>query len=445
MSTGARVFFVAPSAYPLGGVQVWLDYLLPGLRALGWDSVLGLVAGPLHVVDRYLGVHPGHACVTIANPTGSAEGRARALMAAIHDTNPDLVVCVNIVDCYEAVARLRIPGGAAPRIVMADHSLERDYLLDAASWNQTIDGFVGTNQLTCELARQITGVAVERIQYAQYGVPMLSPRPDTQNGVGHLRIAYSGRLDEPQKRAQDLPVILQRLDEMGVAYEFRLAGSGPYLARLAEQLRPAIDRSVVKLLGVLDPQALQTELYDWADVLLVTSFWETGPIVIWEAMASGLPVVSSRYVGSGLEQALEHDTNALLYPIGDCNSAAACLAGVRSAAKRVSLAQNARALIDERYSRQRSIAAWDRCLRHILELPPLPKAQQPASPPPAGRLDSLLGIGAGESIRRLLGRTFTHSGPGGEWPHTGRQPSDSESAAHWEMAHRLDAENASVI
>ncbi|MRD46830.1 glycosyltransferase [Caenimonas koreensis DSM 17982] len=441
MSAGARALFVAPAAYPLGGVQVWLDYLLPGLRTHGWQPVLGLVAGPLHDVERYVAVHPGHELVAIPNPTGSVEGRARALMATIRELRPDILVCVNIVDCYEAVARLRAAGIAAPRIVMADHSLERDFLTDAATWKHTLDGFIGTNQLTCELARQVSGLAAERIQYAQYGVPLLALRPATQTLDRPLRIAYSGRLDQAQKRAQDLPAILRRLDDTGVAYEFRLAGGGPYLPTLTRELGPAIDRGVVKLLGVLDSKTLQADLYDWADVLLVTSFWETGPIVIWEAMASGLAVVSSHYVGSGLEAALVHDTNALLYPVGDCDAAAACLARMRDASLRASLTQEAHRLIDARYSREKSIAAWDRCLRNILALPPLGAAARMLPPPPAtGRLDALLGAGAAESVRRLLGRSFAHAEPGGEWPHTGRQPTASEDSAHWEDARRVDTQ-----
>ena len=34
---------VAPSAYLLGGVQSWLDYLVPGLEFYGWEITIALI------------------------------------------------------------------------------------------------------------------------------------------------------------------------------------------------------------------------------------------------------------------------------------------------------------------------------------------------------------------------------------------------------------------
>ena len=53
-----------------------------------------------------------------------------------------------------------------------------------------------------------------------------------------------------------------------------------------------------RFLGVLDAAALR-RAYGEAGCLLLTSAWETGPLVVWEAMAAGLPVVSAAYTGSG--------------------------------------------------------------------------------------------------------------------------------------------------
>src|SRR5690349_18307661 len=43
--TARNILFVAPSAYPLGGVATWLDYVVPGLRHRNWKVTLGLVQG----------------------------------------------------------------------------------------------------------------------------------------------------------------------------------------------------------------------------------------------------------------------------------------------------------------------------------------------------------------------------------------------------------------
>lgn len=481
MNAAPCLLFVAPSAYPLGGVQTWLDYLLPGLAERKWRPVLGLVAGRFHDVERYLTVHPWPETVAIANPTGSAVGRIRALCRVIERIQPDLVVSVNIPDCYAAVERLRLRRRTSPRVVMTNHSVEAQYLGDAKAWRDVLDGMIGTNHLTCRLAVEWAGLAPERVHYAPYGVE-LPPRPDrqaidraagpstdrstvratdrvtdrsahlTMNPVTDpatenpaesrpLRIAYSGRLDEEQKRASDIPLILEALDALGVDYELRLAGGGPSEAGLRERLRPRVVAGQVSFLGVLAPAALNEQLYDWADVLLVTSSWETGPIVIWEAMARGLPVVTSRYIGSGLENSLLDGDNCLMYQVGDTRAAATQLQRMTETSQCATLAQRGRALVADRYTRPLSVAQWDACLRAILDQPQQPSSRTPRSVPPAGRLDRWLGTGLGEHVRRLSGRAHRHSDAGGEWPHVSWRNCTDASAEKtlWELAGRIDS------
>lgn len=81
MANMPRVVFIAPSAYPLGGVAVWLDYLVKNLGAAGWEPVVGLVSGRWQNTGAYLDAYPALPVVEITNPTGSAEGRLRALAA----------------------------------------------------------------------------------------------------------------------------------------------------------------------------------------------------------------------------------------------------------------------------------------------------------------------------------------------------------------------------
>jgi len=436
----ARVLFVAPSAYPLGGVQTWLDYLLPGLRARGWQPVLGLVEGTLHDVPRYVQAHPGHEVVNIPCATGSREGRVRALVDAIRRVRPQLLVSVNICDCYAAVERLRAEGEAAPHVAMADHSLEPDFLRDAAAWRHVLDGFVGTNLLTVRLARDEAGLEPSRVHYAPYGVLPGTRGADHDAGPRKtLRIGYSGRLEQAQKRAQDIPAILKRLDDAGVDYRLRIAGDGPYRTELAAQLHAHTERGAVEFLGRVDQAALGERLYEWADVLLVTSAWETGPIVIWEAMAQHLAVVSSRYIGCGLEGGLRDGDNCLLYPAGDPAAAAAQLARLGDLALRRSLAGRALDLIRRRYSREQSIAAWDECLRAVISVPARAHAGPVREFAPDGRLDKWLGAGRGETLRRWLGRGHAHVEPGGEWPHTDHRLTVAEEEAFWARAREADA------
>ena len=122
-----HILIVAPSAYPLGGVATWIDYIVPGLRQRGWQVTLGLTEGTLHNVNAYLAAHPMQGVVRIRNRTGTHEGRVRSLCAAITAVRPDIVASVNIPDVYSAVNRLKRSGFLELRAVMTLHAIEAEY------------------------------------------------------------------------------------------------------------------------------------------------------------------------------------------------------------------------------------------------------------------------------------------------------------------------------
>jgi glycosyltransferase involved in cell wall biosynthesis len=110
-------------------------------------------------------------------------------------------------------------------------------------------------------------------------------------------VAWVGRFDQDQKRIHDLPEILIELDKSGVRYQLSVAGDGPERKWVETHLKPWLVRGKVIILGRLSKLQLQRDVFASHHVLLITSSWETGPIVAWEAMAAGMAVVSSHYVG----------------------------------------------------------------------------------------------------------------------------------------------------
>ena len=112
-----------------------------------------------------------------------------------------------------------------------------------------------------------------------------------------------------------------------------------------------VHKGKVSFLGRLSPFELKDRVYIKADTLLLTSLWETGPFVIWEAMRSGIAVVSTQYIGSGLEGALKHEKNSLLFPIGESKMASQHLPVLwKDSALKKRLVNNGYQMINERYS-----------------------------------------------------------------------------------------------
>ena len=409
-----RLLFVAGSAHTLGGLASWLDYVLPGLASRGWTPVLGLVEGARHHhPERLLAVHPQEKWIRIPCATGTPQGRRRALVRALEEERPAVALSVNIPDLFPALHRAR-ERGAATRGLMTVHGVEPALYADAHRFRGVMDGAVATNRLACRLLEAVGGIDPARVFYAAYGVEEDGARSGRPVERSALRIGYAGRLDQPQKRVGDLPRIGDALERLGVRSEWMIAGGGPEEERLRRNL-PA-RRST--FLGTLSGPDLAGSFYARIDALVVPSAWETGPLVAWEAMAAGVPVVASRYIGSGLEAALRDGENALLFDVGDAEEAArqlARLAAEPALAKR--LVAGGRELVRRRYGRERSLEAWERAIEAVLALPPLPAADTPGVPPATGRLERCVGPGPAEAIRRALGRSGPDAGSGGEWPH----------------------------
>ena len=435
--------FVAPSAYTFGGVQTWLDYLLPALSDNGRDVTLGLVSGRFHDAKEYLRIHPFDNSYLIHLTTGTRQGRVQSLQKAIAECRPDIVVVVNIVDAYIAAALLRSQSTLDVRIAATLHGLQPDFLQDFETYRDQLDAVICTNRLAGAVVEEWSGLATDRIFYAPCGIEI----PDSESGensAAHslLRVAYVGRLDHFQKRISDVVDIVRACVESGLALTLTVAGGGPEEDAFMASVDRAGLNDHVNFLGVLDQQQLRAQVYANSDVLLLTSSWETGPIVAWEAMAEGAVVVTSDYLGRKCEGSLEDGANCLVYPVGDIEGAVECLKKAQDRGIRNRLAGAGHDLVRNKYSRNESVRQWSDCLDQVGALPPLPRRAVQTGIGTQGRLDRLLGGRRAEMVRRLLGREFAHSEPGGEWPHSyGDRPVDDPE--FWTLARRLDVSGIS--
>jgi glycosyltransferase involved in cell wall biosynthesis len=128
--------------------------------------------------------------------------------------------------------------------------------------------------------------------------PEFTPSPASADGDGDgddkrpLRVLYVGRLS--QQKA--LPRLVQALAVMRQPVQAVLVGEGDARSTIEELLR-AYSLSNVRLAGARHGTDLVNS-YRWADVLVLPSDKEGMPLVVLEAMASGLPVVATDVVGT---------------------------------------------------------------------------------------------------------------------------------------------------
>ena len=241
---------------------------------------------------------------------------------------------------------------------------------------------------------------------------------------GNLTLLYAGRFDAEEKRVMDLPPILSALKERKIDFMLRLAGTGPAETELRAKL--AIFGDQVEFVGVLSEAQLRDSFFLPGAILLVLSPTETGPMVAWEAMAAGVALVTSRFIGIGLEASLIDGQTCISFPVGNIEAAVTGIALLQNHSARQRIIREGWATVAARYTRTRSIAAWNGALLDVLRLPGRPSCQRAFSSSAPGRLDGIIGRSMAETMRALIGIGYPHSEPGGEWPHAYGHPTDVE-------------------
>jgi glycosyltransferase involved in cell wall biosynthesis len=124
----------------------------------------------------------------------------------------------------------------------------------------------------------------------------------------------------PKKGLHLVPPALARLRESGVGFEWRVAGSGPELARLERLIAEHALQDRVRLLGPLPNDRVRAEL-EQADLFLLPCVIAPDgdrdgiPIAITEAMATGVPVLTTPV--SGIPEVVRDGDTGFLVPPGD--------------------------------------------------------------------------------------------------------------------------------
>lgn len=148
----------------------------------------------------------------------------------------------------------------------------------------------------------------------------LNPMVDREGrDPGSISILFLGRLSK-EKGVFDLLAAFAEIQNVPVKWSLILAGNGD-LEKVQQLTNDLGLSATVELPGWVGP-AKKAELLNRADVLVLPSYFEGLPMAILEAMASGLPVVSSR-VG-GIPEVLQDSVNGLLFSPGDVKALSHC-------------------------------------------------------------------------------------------------------------------------
>jgi alpha-maltose-1-phosphate synthase len=176
------------------------------------------------------------------------------------------------------------------------------------------------------------GVAPERVHILPFGVRLDRFRPPEtpKRSDGKLRLLYVGQISQ-RKGLKYLLEAVRRLDDPSIELTLvgGMVGSGAGLKPYEGWFRhvPNVPHHEVQ------------RLFQQADLFVYPSLHEGSANAIFEAMATGLPVVTTRNSGSMVREGQEGH----IVPIRDPDALASCIAALRDdPTRRAELGENAR-------------------------------------------------------------------------------------------------------
>jgi len=183
------------------------------------------------------------------------------------------------------------------------------------------------------------------------------------------RILMVSRLVE--KKGVDVALdAMRRLRDRGCDVELRIIGDGPERTRIEAQIRQS-QLTNVSLLGALEHTLTQHEftrahLYIQPSVTAASGDQEGIPVSLMEAMACGLPVVSTRH--SGIPELIIDGQTGLLTDERDADGLAAAIERLtRDRIGAEQFAQAARARVEQEFDRDRQTIRFDAYIRALAD------------------------------------------------------------------------------
>jgi glycosyltransferase involved in cell wall biosynthesis len=220
-----------------------------------------------------------------------------------------------------------------------------------------------SQSLAEDLGRQ--GYAARRVAVVPNGSPCRRPTPPRPSEKTNWVLGMTA-LIRPRKGIEVALAALAMLRRQGLAVRFRVVG--PFETAAYEQEVKSLTRRLgleeaVDWVGFtrdVDRELAQMDLF-----VLPSLFGEGTPLVLFEAMAAGVPVVSTRV--EGIPEIIRDGRDGLLVPPGDAEALATALASIlRGEADWHALRRSALARHSEKFSDTAMAAGIAAVYRRVL-------------------------------------------------------------------------------
>ena len=305
---------------------------------------------------------------------------------------------------------------SSARTIFVVHSDDPVYYDLLEKHEDSFDAIVAVSQFLTQNLKQHRPHLEHKVHSIPYGVdlPELSRSyPDTIDKDRPLRVVYSGRIVQEQKRVRDLATLILECHRTSLPVSFQIAGDGPHRKQFLDKIEPALESGSAEYLGLVESSRI-LELYQTSDVIVLTSEFEGLPLCLLEAMAAGcVPVVTD--IKSGVPELIPDDSFGARIEIGDIDAFVEKFQRFIDHPELLKgTSQNARRrIIDGGYTKEANVTSYIELCQSLPAQAPRPNRPVPTCPPqytfPA-RLKAFLALNV-ERVRKRLPKGLGYKAP----------------------------------
>ncbi|MCA9117500.1 MAG: glycosyltransferase [Planctomycetaceae bacterium] len=233
------------------------------------------------------------------------------------------------------------------------------------------------------------GLSPRRVQVVYNGIDLLpyraagessvcreSVRAELGIGADQFVILQVARLDHLKDHLTAVHTMARVVDRNPAAV-LCLVGDGEERPRIEAEIARLQLGNHVRLLGL---RRDVPQLLAGADLFLLTSISEGIPLTLIEAMAAGVPIVSTD-VG-GVSELVQHGQTALLAPAGDAEQLAGCVLQLMADQElRKTMMDRAAEVAERQFSEDQMLSEYERLYREMLPACRSARVLQPAGCP----------------------------------------------------------------
>jgi colanic acid/amylovoran biosynthesis glycosyltransferase len=343
----------------VGGVSSWLRRLVPRLREQGIDARVDLFCFGNKPGANAAWYRAQNVPLRWSPWQHDTQQALRKCLRWLREDLPQVYVPNCIVPAYFAAAEAKRCGAYTIGILHSDDPFYWGIVDEFvhASENWRLNQLVTVSRFLHDAVKSNARLTMP-VHEIPYGVVI--PQRRAAWSTEKLRIIYTGRLIEEQKRISELTRALCRAARDHANLEAWIVGAGPAEADVRSIIRgEGMDERVI-LKGRVDPARIH-EVLGECQIFVLLSDYEGLPISLLEAMAVGLVPICLE-ARSGVDEVISHLKNGILVRDRENSFSDAVSYLVSNPEVSFQLSTAARQTILERYSDERCFAQWKELL-----------------------------------------------------------------------------------